>query len=197
MFSIPRDEIKRKMFHLLSLTYVFVYKYSPKITAICGLFIAILIVGLFEFMRFSIPSFNDFFKDNFKGFYRPDEADKISGLIWTLSGALLVILIFHNKSIIFASLLYFSLGDAVAALVGRSFGKHKLFAGKSLEGSLACFVMCFIIGLFLFNWRFAFIGAVVAAFVELISCKLNDNFLMQLLNACLLTVLSNIMLWTK
>jgi dolichol kinase len=197
MFSVPKDEIKRKIFHLLSLIYIFGYRYLPKIVVVCGLIIAIAIVGLFEYIRFKIPSFNNFFKNNFKGFYRPEEADKISGLIWTLSGSLLTILIFSNKCMVFASLLYFSFGDTIAALAGRSLGRHKIFTCKSFEGSLACFVVCFIIGVLLFNWQFAFVGAVMATFVEVIPWKLNDNFWMQLVNAGILTLLANIMVWIK
>ena len=197
MVSVPKDEIKRKGIHLLTLIYVFGYWCLPKNFIVNVLTAAVIIVALFEYARFKFPKFNNFFKNNFKGFYRSEEANKITGLIWTLSGALFAILIFPNKYMVFASLLYLSFGDAVAALVGKTFGKHKTFAGKSFEGSLACFVGCFISGLFLFKWQFAFAGAIIATLVEAAPWKLNDNFWMQLVNAGALTLLSSFIAWAK
>jgi dolichol kinase len=192
MVGVPRDEMKRKVFHLLSLIYVFGYWYLSEITVVCGLAIAIVIVVLFEYLRFKILRLNNFFKNNFKGFYRPEEADKISGLTGTLSGALLAILIFPNRYMVLASFLYFVFGDSAAALSGKIFGKHKTSAGKSLEGSLACLAVCFIAGLFIFNWQFALAGAVIAAIVEAVPWKISDNFWMQIINAGVLTLLSYI-----
>ncbi|MDR3306090.1 MAG: hypothetical protein LBS61_00180 [Endomicrobium sp.] len=197
MAGIPKDEIKRKAFHLLSLIYVFVYWHLPKSIVVLGLGITIAVVALLEYIRFKFPMVNDFFKSNFKGFYRSDEAAKISGLIWTLSGAFIAIVFFPNKSMVFTSLLYLAFGDTAAALVGRTIGRHKIFTGKSLEGSFACFIVCFIIGLFLFNIQFALIGAVAAALIEAIPWKLNDNFWMQIINAGILTAISSVMAWAK
>ena len=197
MACIPKDEIKRKSFHLLSLLYVFGYWYLPKNIVVLGLAVAMTIVILLEYIRFKFPKINDFFKNNFKGFYRSEEAEKISGVIWTLSGAFIAIVLFPNKSMVFASLLYFVFGDAAAALVGRTIGRHKIFTSKSLEGSSACFTVCFIIGLFLFNIQFALIGAISATLIEAIPWKLNDNFWMQIINAGVLTVISSVIIWTK
>jgi dolichol kinase len=197
MAGIPKDEIKRKSFHLLSLMYVFGYWYLPKKIVIFGLGIAIAIVTFFEYVRFKCSKVNNFFKKNFEGFYRAEEVGKISGLIWTLAGAFIAIVLFPNKSMVFASLLYLALGDAAAALVGRTIGRHKIFTSKSLEGSFACFTVCFIIGLFLFNVQFALIGAIAATLIEAIPWKFNDNFWMQIINAMVLTAISNIMVWAK
>ncbi|MDR1243573.1 MAG: hypothetical protein LBJ79_00030 [Endomicrobium sp.] len=197
MGFIPKDEIKRKFVHLMCLIYILGYWYLPKNFVVLGLSIAITIVVFLEILRFKVHSFNNFLKDNFKGFYRQQEADKMCGLVWTLSGALITILMFPNKYMVFASFLYLVFADAAAALIGRAFGKHKILFGKSLEGSMACFLVCFIIGLFMFNFWFAFIGAIIATFVEAVPWKLNDNFWMQIINAGMLTLLSNVMVWPK
>ena len=98
---------------------------------------------------------------------------------------------------VFASFLYLAFGDSCAALIGKTFGRHKTFGGKSLEGSIACFSSCLIAGLFFFDWRFAFAGAFIAAAVEAVPLKINDNFRMQIVNAALLTLLSGVMIWAK
>ncbi|MDR2066887.1 MAG: hypothetical protein LBP57_03495 [Endomicrobium sp.] len=197
MDFIPKDEIKRKVIHLMCLIYILGYWYLPKSIVVLGLTVAIIMVIFLEVLRFKVPSFNNFFKDNFKGFYRQEEADKMSGLAWTLSGGLITMLIFPNKYMVFASFLYLVFADSAAALIGRAFGKHKILFDKSLEGSMACFIVCFIISLFMFNFWFALLGAIIAAFVEAVPWKLNDNFWMQIINAGMLTLLSNVMVWSK
>jgi dolichol kinase len=169
----------------------------PKSIVVLGLSLAIFVIVCLEVLRLKIPQFNNFFKDKFEGFYRQQEVDKMSGLVWTLSGGLLAILISPNKYMVLASFLYLVFADAAAALIGRPFGKHKILFGKSLEGSTACFIVCLIIGLFMFNFKFAFLGAVIATFVEAVPWKLNDNFWMQIINAGILTLLSNFIVWQK
>jgi len=198
MPTVPKDELKRKGFHLLSLIYIFGYWYLEKRTVILGLAIAIAVVALLEILRFNAAWFNIFFVKHFKGFYRPEEARKVSGLLGTLSGALITILLFSgNRYMVFASFLYLAFGDSSAALVGKSIGKHKTFFGKSLEGTIACFLACFICGLFIFNWKFALLGAFIAAAIEAVPWPINDNFWMQIVNAGILYFLSGVMLWMK
>jgi dolichol kinase len=197
MNPVLRDEVKRKCFHLLMLIYVFVFWYFEKTIVIVGLSAAIFVVASLEFLRFKVPSCNQFFTKNFSGFYRPEEANKVSGLIGTLLGALIAILLFgeHYKIFVLASFLYLAFGDSSAALIGRAFGKHKMPTGKSYEGSCACFIACALVGLFLFNLWFALIGALIATLIELIPWKINDNFWMQIVNAGLLILLSQVLAW--
>ena len=89
-----------------------------------------------------------------------------------------------------ASLLYLALGDASAALVGKRIGKRKIFWEKTLEGSLACFLVCFIIGLFFFKLPLALAGALAAAIIELFPWALNDNFWMPIIAAFVLSRIS-------
>jgi dolichol kinase len=194
MGNIPKDELKRKGVHLAILIYVIGYWYLPKFIIVLGLTSVIFTVALCEWLRFKSRKINNFFKNNFKGFYRPGEVYKVSGLIGTLSGSLITILLFKNKYAVFTSFLYLIFGDSIAALIGKSVGKHKIiFSGKSLEGSLACFITCFIVGSFNFKWFFALTGAIVATIVEAIPWKINDNFWIPIINAGFLTILSSVM----
>ena len=77
------------------------------------------------------------------------------------------------------------LGDTAAALIGRRFGRHRFFNGKSLEGTLAFVVTGFAVVLigFAFGaypWQVLLggvSGVVVAALLELFNCELHldDN----------------------
>lgn len=183
-----RDEIKRKTFHILTLLYVLDYWYMPLDIVLWSMFILILAVLAGEIIRAKNESVNVFILKILGGVHRESETHKISGLPWTLSGAFFTMFLFENKNFVLASFLYLAFGDAVAALAGKAWGKHKIYAGKSLEGSLACFIVCFIAGLFLLpTWQFALIGAVAATVIESIPWPLNDNFWMQILNAAVLT----------
>ena len=191
MFGFPKDEIKRKIFHILTLIYVVAYWFLPKNIVLSGLFIAIIVVLIGEFIRARNEKFNIFILKVLGGVHRKSEEHKISGLPWTLAGAFIAIFLFSEKIFVLTSFLYLAFGDACAALFGKAYGKHKIYAGKSLEGTFACFVACLIIGLiFLPSWQFAVVGALIAAFIETIPWPLNDNFWMQIINASILTYIA-------
>ena len=201
MLGFPKDEIKRKTFHILSLIYVIAFWFLPRNVVLIGFLIAIVIVLIGEFVRAKNEKFNVFILKVLGGVHRATEVHKISGLPWTLSGAFLTILLFPNKIFVLASFLYLSFGDACAALFGKTYGKHKIYAGKSLEGTFACFCACLIVGLVIFlssgqftftnGFLFAIVGALIAAFIETIPWPLNDNFWMQIINAGILTYISS------
>ena len=58
----------------------------------------------------------------------------------------LICLIFLGKEITVIVIITLSVGDALSALIGKKFGKHKIFWSKkkSIEGSVAFFVSTFI-----------------------------------------------------
>lgn len=187
MDNIIIEEFKRKSFHLLSLIYVLAYWVLPKTAVLWGLGIFIVIVASAEIIRLKNQVFNKCLLGVLGGVHRESEINKVSGLPWTISGSFLTILLFNNKNIVMASFLYLAFGDAFAAIVGRKFGKHKILFGKSLEGSLSCFFVCFLTGLIFLNWQYAAAGALIATIVELIPWPLNDNFWMPLISSAMLT----------
>ena len=154
MLGFAKDELKRKAFHILSLIYVIAFWFLPRNIVLIGFLIAIAIVLVGEFIRSKNEKFNIFILKILGGVHRESETHKISGLPWTLLGAFLTILLFENKIFVLVSFLYLAFGDACAALFGRTYGKHKIYAGKSLEGTVACFCSCLIIGLIVFLYSF-------------------------------------------
>ena len=60
MLGFPKDEIKRKTFHILTLIYVAAYWFLPKNVVLIGLAIAIIIVLIGEFIRAKNEAFNIF-----------------------------------------------------------------------------------------------------------------------------------------
>lgn len=102
-----------------------------------------------------------------------------------VASAAFTIMVFREE-IAVVSLMYLSLGDSAAALVGKHFGRIKLVGQRTLEGSLAAFNTCLLISLFAlwaspeFGWRFTpatlIVGSLVATLSELFYLPLDDNF---------------------
>jgi dolichol kinase len=95
-----------------------------------------------------------------------------------------------------ASILYLNLGDLAAAMIGMSYGKSKLFGTrKSLEGTLACFFTCVIIGVGIFQSvelceYIIFVGAISATLAELIPF-IDDNVTIPLISGVCITLAAN------
>lgn len=151
-----------------------------------------------EGVRLRVPSVNRFVVRRFGWLMRRSEHRSITGAGYYLLGSFLAVTLF-TPTIAIAAMLFLTLGDFAAALVGIRMGRVRLFARKSLEGSLACFVICFGVGLILF-WRvhwntgvwLALSGALAATLAEALPLRLNDNLTIPLLSglAVLLTAMS-------
>jgi dolichol kinase len=79
-----------------------------------------------------------------------------------------------------------------AALVGRIFGKVKIVnSSKTLEGSLAFFISCFLVIIIMPSFPFwiGLVGALIATLVEALSIPVNDNFSVPLLSGLVMEIL--------
>ncbi|HBU70168.1 MAG TPA: hypothetical protein DEE98_07285 [Elusimicrobia bacterium] len=187
MGFFSQDEVKRKLFHFLILLYIAAYWFLPRILVLQAMGILIFAIAVTEALRLNNSRLNKWILNVLGGVHRKEEETQISGLLWTFSGSFFTMLIFQDKNIVTASLLYLAFGDAVAALVGRRHGKNKILNEKTIEGSIACFAVCFGIGMFFLDWPLAFWGALVATSIEVMPWPLNDNFWMPLTSAMVLT----------
>ena len=96
------------------------------------------------------------------------------------------------------AMLFLVLGDLSAALVGISFGRHKLVGSKSVEGTFAMFAVCVTICTVMFGgwhplWDYvACSGALVACIAELFSDSIgiDDNFIIPVASGMALTIAS-------
>ena len=148
---------------------------------------------LIELVRLIDPDANRFIVRRFRFLLRRSEVHTVTGTGYFLLGAFLSVWLFRP---VFA-ILYLIFGDFLAALVGKAIGRIKLIARKSLEGSLACFTVCFVIGVALFwnvtpdlpiTLQLAVIGAIAATVAELVPLKINDNLTMPLISGAALMI---------
>lgn len=106
-----------------------------------------------------------------------------------------VIIALYGKAIAIAAMAFTIVGDSFAAVIGRKYGRHKLFKTKSWEGSLACLAGTVMVAFIIPGIPLSIVltGAVVAAVVEAIPWGVDDNVTVPVLSGLVMTILSKIM----
>ncbi len=189
-----RREFGRKAFHMLSLVYwgAFFFFGWPRIVYwMAGWLASVLIV---ETARLRVPAVERALVGLFEGLIRETERKHYSGIVHTTTGSLCAMLIAQGDPVIVgAAIGALAFGDAAAALVGKAFGRTKIFGGqKSLEGSLACFAAAFAVAIGVgVRPGAALAAALAASAVELLPTTgfFNDNLWMPVAAAVVLRVL--------
>ncbi|MGB1275120.1 MAG: diacylglycerol/polyprenol kinase family protein [Nannocystaceae bacterium] len=119
----------------------------------------------------------------------PHETWRINSATWYAS-ALVMLALTGEPIVQTTAVVVLGVGDPIAALVGRRFGRHKLINGRSVEGSLAFLVTsaCAAAGVLLAlhglslvaATTIALAAAVPATFAELVSRRVDDNLTIPL-----------------
>lgn len=119
-----------------------------------------------------------FFRQFLGELIREHERFSLLGSTYLLLAALLAIEIFPQP-VAAAALGFTVLGDAMGALVGRAWGRHKVF-NKSLEGAAGCLLACLAWALYVsavspLTLPVMAAGALAATLVEVLPIPLDDN----------------------
>lgn len=146
----------RKLGHMccgLSFLYVFAFSgwSTPLKWALTGGF-AIWSLSL-ETARHLNPRVNAWVCKAFRPVMREREKNKINSAIFFMVAMIFVYWIFP-RDVAVLTMLFISLGDPVAGIVGVYFGKHKISQHASAEGVLACFVLCTTLAAISATWFF-------------------------------------------
>ena len=188
----------RKFWHvgmIVVVCYLYAEVFQTREQALLGW----LVLGgpflLLDVLRTKIRPLNLFVISLFSSMMRRRELCSPSSTTPFLLGSFIVIALFP-KPIAIVSMLCLAFGDVAACMIGLRFGKDKLFQKKSLQGSIACFVICFLLILtFLIAHQvssntlavIALIGGLAAAIGELLAVKpLDDNFTIPVVTASIL-----------
>lgn len=172
-FSL-RHELQRKTLHLAMIIIPIWIYVVPHRLALLGLIIATFATVAVDLLRLSDHRIRSFFTRFFRSLIRSHETEHLLGSTHYMIAALLSVIVFDDR-IAIAALTFLVLGDAAAAIVGKRFGSP-LYWGKSLEGSIACFVVCALSGVFILGspW-IALAGAAAAALAEALPVPMDDN----------------------
>jgi dolichol kinase len=178
-----RVELVRKGIHLFSLSIPIIYYYISRNTALIILIPSTLILIALDFMRFYSKSLADLWSKSFGFVLRQHEVGSkktLTGGTYVLISASLCVFLFP-KVLVITSFAILIISDISAALIGKKFGKIKIY-GKTLEGSTAFFVSAIIVILFTpkiiyhpMEYVIAIVSAFFGALAELFSFNILDD----------------------
>ena len=146
LITIP-DELFRKILH-----FILLGAYIPLVFAfdkwwMATIFSTSLILILFPALFFAekIPMFSSFMNERKKGEFKNSMVFAVGMMAFSTA---ICWGMFGDKYLVLASIYAWGIGDALAALIGKRFGKHKINwkladGKKSIEGSLAMFLCAF------------------------------------------------------
>lgn len=166
------NELLRKGIHFTSILIILVYAFFGKQASQTLLIAYLVFILSIEHLRLDrgikLPLFHSLL--------RQKEGKGLGSHVYFTIGALIAVSVF-SKNIAFAAILMTTFGDMSAALIGKRFGKIRIFGnGKSLEGCVAEFIVnLFIAILLLENPIISICTAFVATFVETTFVKIDDN----------------------
>jgi diacylglycerol kinase (CTP) len=142
-----RSEIQvfRKLYHMLcGLLISFLYLHLVQSQTVALLILGIIggVIISAEYLRLHIKSLNKFFLKYAAPITRREEVHSFSSMGSFIISSFIAILVFP-PAIASLAILLLALSDPAASIIGIIFGKEKFYNGKSLQGSLACFVVAF------------------------------------------------------
>ncbi len=175
-----RREFKRKAFHMLSLVYLFFFRWMGWPEA--GRWIAawLVVVLIIETARLRSKELERVLVGFFDGLIRETERKHYSGIFHTTAGCLAAMLIAGGDAVITSAAIgQLAFADAASALAGKAFGRTRIAGGpKTLEGALAGFAVGFATAL-AFGVRpgAALLAAAAGSLIELAPTTewFNDN----------------------
>ncbi len=191
------DEVRRKLIHLGSAAIPITYWLTNRSVMLYVLVPLVVIAIVGETLRHTRPGFRRFIDGWLGRILRQAEAHTLAGATYVVFAASLAILLF-DKPIAITVLLFLSVSDALASLIGIRFGRIRL-GGKSLEGCAAFFVSAAAIALLVLpSTLVAIVGAAVATVTEalplkLAGHKLDDNLTIPLVAGAAMTLMRTIL----
>ena len=183
------QEVYRKFIHISSSSIAILLWYFGRDLLLPWILVVAILFPIIDYSRQYNKLLNKLYLNLFGIITRSNEYHGISGASWVFIGAGTTAYLFNEKAAVIA-LLIMSFSDSAAAIIGIKYGATRLF-NKSLEGSMAFFIITYAIIFFLSpaSIILTLIGTISATVIELFSSsRLNDNILIPLGVALILTL---------
>lgn len=182
------------MVHLSGLLFVIIAQFVGKeITIVYFSLIALFFFLYSLYIRsqeMKLAKFLERFESKFRDFIfkfeRKDVQNPFTGAMLFYIGFTLAFILFPLP-VASAACAMLAVGDSLSTLVGKKFGRH-MIGRKTLEGSMACFLGSFLVGLFFVIPAIALAGGVASSLTELFS-KINDNLTIPLVSGFVMFIL--------
>ena len=185
---IYHHEVYRKLIHISSSSIALLLWYFGKDNFLPWVLVVAIIVPILDFSRKYVNILKNIYFSLFRYVTRSHEYTTLSGASWVFLGIGITVCIFSEKVAII-SILVMSLSDSAAAIIGIKFGTTRLF-DKSLEGTLSFLITTYMI-IFLLSSAsiiFSLITSILITIIELFSNKFNDNIIIPIATALILTI---------
>ncbi len=172
-----KDEAPRKAIHLSSISIPLGILYIPLVWGRRILIMIALALLIVDLVKIHQPRVRTYFTAFFGHLVRRHELSGITSSTYLVISALLATYLFERE-VAAAALVYLIVGDTLAAMVGKAWGRTRIF-DKTLEGFLAGFVASLLAAWLIVPgiplWVLA-VGAFAAAVVEILPIPVDDNF---------------------
>lgn len=168
--------------------------FSPQVAVVVGLAAVTAIFLSFEVMRLGLPSLNRWFVRWFAPLLRREEGTGLTTSSYFLAGCMITVLAVP-KHIAVPAILFVALGDPAATAIGLWKGHIRPWR-RSVEGHIACLVVCLLVGSLLactlegLSLTVAIVGAVSATLFEALPIPLDDNFTIPVGSAAAMVITS-------
>lgn len=190
-------EIKRKSLHIIAAAVPVLLIHVPREMAIFLLPLFTILNVLMDIFKQRLDLLGKVYQYFFGDILREHEkTGSLTGstyffLSLTLSYVLFGVLFSMPLSLLAVIYTGFMIGDAFAALVGKRFGKRKIFNNKTIEGTLAFWVACSISTVWIMPDKIHYIlfSSTILAGIELFIINLDDNFFVPLMATAVLYIL--------
>lgn len=174
-----RQELARKALHLATAVVPVGYALGVARTPLLALLVPLVVAAFaVELARHRIAGVRDRFVSATGALLRPHEHERWVGATWMLLSYVLAVWLLP-RPVAIAATWAVAVGDAAAAVVGKSLGRVRLGrGGKTLEGAVACFVTTGAGALFVarLNPLESLVAAAAATLAEWVELPLDDNF---------------------
>jgi len=189
-------ELRRKIFHFLVgifLVFLIVVDFDNlELILVALLVFAILLSVICKYKK---PRYILYFLELFD---KPKDLEKFpgKGAIYYLIGTLVSIILFE-RSTAAASVIILAVGDPLAHVFGRYYGKRKLIINekKLLEGTLGGVFFATLAASFFVPWPVAFFGAafgMIAEAIEIEYLNLDDNFFIPFVSGLIMQIIQSL-----
>jgi len=138
-----------------------------------------------EAFRFSYAPFNRWLLQITRSMARPHETNHLTSATWYMCAAFLLACLW-NLPVATLAIVICGLGDPAAAMIGRRFGRRKIYYGRTIAGCLGFLIVSVAAGTVwlsvvydfdatrALSWSLG--GGVFGMLAELFSRKIDDNF---------------------
>jgi len=178
---LNNPELARKGIHIANSAIPLIYYYRMSQDLILRILLILAFIALLiEYLRLHYPRLQQLFINLVGPALRNHESNHLTGATYVFAGMVFTAFLFP-KEIAVPAMLTLSVADAMAAVIGIPFGRHR-FLAKSLEGSLTFFIFtCTILAIYaLVSWPAILIVALIVTVVEAYPKSFDDNILIPL-----------------